>query len=152
LPGKKRSQEPVVRVAPLGELNAYTISEHELDQLAQGSPSSDLLTIGLCLLSAALTVLATLLSTGLPSLQLVLFFCSLLILAISGGICTFLGWQGRKSTKKLVDDIRGRMPAAPLIQQVLPESPQPVQPPSIQSESPRVEPPASSSDPADPTL
>jgi hypothetical protein len=27
-----------VRVAPLGELNAYTEYEHELDKLASGSP------------------------------------------------------------------------------------------------------------------
>lgn len=113
----------MVRVAPLGELRAYTISEHELELLAQGSPASDLLTVGLCLLSAALTVLATLLSTALPFLQLVLFFSSLLILLISGAICALLGWRGRKSTKILVDQIRGRMPAAPPIQQVLPDPP-----------------------------
>src|SRR2546421_12980669 len=35
---------PVVRVAPLGELKAYTVSEHELDKLESGSSVSDLLT------------------------------------------------------------------------------------------------------------
>lgn len=48
---KKKTEEQVVRVAPLGELRAYTIWEHELEQLEQGAPVSDLLTIGLCLRS-----------------------------------------------------------------------------------------------------
>src|SRR5205823_6471683 len=62
---KKKADEQVVRVAPLGELRAYTISEHELEKLEQGAPVSDLLTIGLCLSSASVTLLATLLSTSL---------------------------------------------------------------------------------------
>lgn len=41
---------PVVRVAPLGELNAYTVYEHELDTLAKGSPGSHLLGIGYALI------------------------------------------------------------------------------------------------------
>ena len=55
---RKKSEEQVVRVAPLGELRAYTISEHELEKLEQGTSVPDLLTIGLCLLSAAVTILA----------------------------------------------------------------------------------------------
>lgn len=119
---RRKTEEQVVRVAPLGELRAYTISEHELEKLEQGAPISDLLTIGLCLLSADVTVLATLLSTSLPDLTFVLFFCSLLILGIAGAVCTFLGWRLRTNTKELVRRIRARMPDAPSVQQVLPES------------------------------
>jgi hypothetical protein len=54
LAARKKTEEQVVRVAPLGGLRAYTISEHELEKLKQGAPISDLLTIGLCLLSAEL--------------------------------------------------------------------------------------------------
>jgi hypothetical protein len=123
---RKKNEDQVVRVAPLGELRAYTISEHELEKLEQGSPISDLLTIGLCLLSAALTVLATLLSTTLAPTTLTLFFCTLLITGLGGAICTFLGWRMRTSTKELAQQIRARMPAAPSIQQAPPE---PVPPP-----------------------
>lgn len=112
-----------MRVAPLGELRAYTISEHELERLEQGAPLSYLLTIGLCLLSADVTVLATLLSTSLPDLTFVLFFCALLILAIAGGVCTFLGWSLRTSSRELAREIRGRMPDAPTVRQLPPEAP-----------------------------
>src|SRR5437764_971381 len=42
LAARKKTEEQVVRVAPLGELRAYTISEHELERLEQGGPVSDL--------------------------------------------------------------------------------------------------------------
>lgn len=123
----------MVRIAPLGELRAYTISELELEKLEQGAPLSYLLTIGLCLLSADVTVLATLLSTPLPELTLVLFYCTLLILGISGTICTFLGWRLRTNMAELVGNIRARMPDAPPVQQVAPEAP--TGPPAVQTSS-----------------
>lgn len=119
---RKRSEEQLVRVAPLGELRAYTISEHELEKLVEGAPASDLLTIGLCLLSAALTLLATLLTTSLSEIKLTLFFCALLITGLIGAICTFLGWRWRTSAKELGRQIRARMPEAPIVQQIPPES------------------------------
>jgi hypothetical protein len=105
---KEQPPPPVVRVAPLGELTAYTISEHELDKLGKGSAVSDLLTIGYCLLSVAATVLVTLLSTTLPQLTLILFFCSLLIFTIAGGICLVIGWRTRISVATLVSEIKNR--------------------------------------------
>jgi hypothetical protein len=130
LAARKKSEEPRVRIAPLGELRAYTISEQELEKLEQGAPVSDLLTIGLCLLSAALTLLATLLSTSLPGQTFVLFFCALLILGLGGAICTFLGWRLRTSTRELAREIRARMPAAPSVQEV------PLVPPLLASPEP----------------
>lgn len=118
---RKKTEEPVVRVAPLGELRAYTISEHELEKLEQGAPLSYLLTIGLCLLSAGVAFLIAILSTSLPEFTFVLFFCLLLILGIAGAICTFLGWSLRTNTKELGRQIRARMPDAPTVQQVPPE-------------------------------
>lgn len=120
---RKKNVQPSFRVAPLGELLAYTISEHELEKLEQGTPISDLLTIGLCLLSAALTLVATLLSTSLPSQMFTLFFCAFLVVGLGGAICTFLGWRLRTSTKELARQIRARMPASPSVQQIPPEPP-----------------------------
>jgi hypothetical protein len=120
----------------LGELRAYTISEHELEKLEQGAPFSDLLTFGLCLLSADVTVQVTLLSTPLPELTFVAFFCALLILGIAGAICTFLGWRLRTSTKELVRQIRARMPPAPSVQQIPPKPTPPASAPRESSASP----------------
>lgn len=142
MPTRKKSDEPRVRVAPLGELRAYTISEQELEKLEQGAPVSDLLTIGLCLLSAAVTLLATLLSTSLPGQTFVLFFCALLIVGLCGVICTFLGWRLRTSTRELAREIRARMPDAPSVQEVplaspsLPTSPEPPTAATTPPESP----------------
>jgi hypothetical protein len=77
---RKKTEEQVVRVTPPGELRAHTILEHGLDKLEQGGPISDLLTIGRCLLTADVTVLTTPLSTSLPELTFVLFFCALPLL------------------------------------------------------------------------
>lgn len=120
---RRRSADQRVRVAPLGELRAYTISEHELEKLEQGSPVSDLLTIGLCLLSVAVTLLSTLLSTTLPDKTFLLFFCALLIFGLMGAICTFLGSRLRISTKELAQQIRARLPDAPSVEEAPPESP-----------------------------
>lgn len=109
----KRNTEPLFRDAPLGELRADTISEHELEKLEQGTPISDLLTIGLCLLSAALPLLVTLLSTSLPSQIYTLFFCAFLIVGLGGGA----------STKELARQIRARMPEVFSVQQMPPEPP-----------------------------
>src|SRR6266851_10133365 len=52
--GKKRDESqivrPVIRVAPLGELKVYTINEHELETLGQGSPGSVYIGFALALL------------------------------------------------------------------------------------------------------
>ena len=109
---------PVVRVAPLGELKAYTISEHELDRLERGSAVSDLLTIGYCLFSAAATIAAALFSAPMPDLTFILFVCSLIIFTLSGFICTLIGWKTKISAGELVKQIKGRMPGPPSIQEV----------------------------------
>jgi hypothetical protein len=118
LAARKKSEEPRVRVAPLGELRAYTISEQELEQLERGAPVADLLTIGLSLLSAALALLITLLSTSLPDRTFVLFFCAFLIVGLGGVICAYLGWRLRTSTRELAREIRARMPVVPSIQEI----------------------------------
>lgn len=114
---RKKSLDPRFRVAPLGEVRAYTILEFELEKLEQGSPVSNLLTIGLCLLSAAVTLLTTLLSTVLPEKSFLLFFCAFLIFGSIGAICTFLGWRLRINTTELARQIRARMPDVPSLEQ-----------------------------------
>jgi hypothetical protein len=109
---------PVVRVAPLGELKAYTVSEHELERLARGSVGSDLLTIAYVLLSAAITLLVTILSAPLPQLHFILFFCSFLITTIAGIVCLIVGWRTRESARVLINEIKNRMPPPLAIQEL----------------------------------
>jgi hypothetical protein len=120
LAARKKTDDQVVHVAPLGELRAYTISEHELEKLEKGAAVSELFTIGLCLLSSFVTILATLMSTSLTGQIFTLFFCALLIVGLTGAICTFLGWRLRTSAKELVREIRARMPDTPSVQQIPP--------------------------------
>ncbi|MGP0063492.1 MAG: hypothetical protein ACLQGP_07840 [Isosphaeraceae bacterium] len=55
--------QPVIRVAPPGELNVYPVYEHQLDLLAQGSPAPLLLNFALFFLGVAATAAGTLWST-----------------------------------------------------------------------------------------
>jgi hypothetical protein len=56
----KRDVDPVVRVAPYGELRLYSVSEDELEILAQGSPSSTFLNFSLSLLPMSIGLYVTL--------------------------------------------------------------------------------------------
>jgi hypothetical protein len=77
--------QPLIRVAPLGELKAYTVYEHQLDELAQGSTGSLYLNFSLALLSIFATVLITLVTVSIPpGYQFQGFFCACLITGISG--------------------------------------------------------------------
>jgi hypothetical protein len=57
---KKPDLSPPLRIAPLGELNAYVVYEHDLDRLAQGSPALVMLNFALFFLGVAATAFGTL--------------------------------------------------------------------------------------------
>lgn len=104
---------PVVRVAPLGELNAYTVYEHELDTLAAGSPGSNLLALSYALLPFAGALVIALIGTEIPSNRVYdAFVLGALVTGIAGGVCVVLGLAGYRSNKDLVAQIKGRMPPA----------------------------------------
>ncbi len=110
-PDPSRSPSPVVRVAPLGELNAYTVYEHELDTLAKGSTGSILLNLSFALLPFAGALLITLMTTTIASDRLYLvFLCTCIICFIAGAICLLIGWLSHVSTVALAQEIKNRMP------------------------------------------
>jgi len=115
----------VIRVAPLGELKAYTVYEHELDTLARGAPGSTLLNFSYALIPVAITLLVTLLSTTVSATVLILFVCAFLIFLLAGIICLVLGWQTGWSNQGLINSIKNRMPPPPAIQQADPGPPRP---------------------------
>jgi hypothetical protein len=119
---RKRSDErpppPVVRVAPLAELRAFTVSEHELDALARGPAGSLFLNFALFLLPISVTIVVTLLTTTIASDRLFQgFFSVAVITAIAGIILLCLWWREHRSSRSLVADIKSRMPLPPAIQE-----------------------------------
>ncbi len=108
---------PVIRVAPLGELKAYTVYEHELDALARGSSASLFLNFALSLLSVCLTLVVTLLTTTISSDRLFLVFVtSATVTAIAGALLMVLWWKEHQGSKTLIMEIKSRMPPLPTIQ------------------------------------
>lgn len=120
---KKKDEHPVaplLRVAPLGELKAYTITEDELDSLGRGSPGSLYLNFGLALVPVAIAFLITILSTDIPSVEGKIFFISGCILFfLIGFISLILAAVHHVSTKSLVEKIKNRMPPPEPIRQAV---------------------------------
>jgi hypothetical protein len=105
---------PAVRVAPLGELRVYVISEEELNELENGSPASQNLNFALALLASGLSFLTTLLTTDVASVKTFSVFVILTAVFLVVGIILFAGWYRlRKSSQGLAQRIRDRMPPPP---------------------------------------
>ncbi|MBN9122821.1 MAG: hypothetical protein J0I06_27400 [Planctomycetes bacterium] len=111
---KKKDEHPVaplLRVAPLGELKVYTVTEDELDQLGRGSPGSVYLNFGLALVPVAVAFLITIASTDIPSLEGKIFFIAGCILFfLVGTLCLVLARVHHVSNRTLVEKIKSRMP------------------------------------------
>ena len=109
---------PVIRHAPLGELRVYTIHEHELEGLARGSPGSLFLNFALALLPVSITLIVTLATTTIPSIRLYVFFvCVCVISCVNGVLLLGLWWRQHTSSKKMIDQIKNRMPPPQGIQE-----------------------------------
>jgi hypothetical protein len=109
-PARNQPQLPVIRVAPLGELNAYTIYEHELETLAEGSPGGLFLNFALALLPTAVGIIVALRSGTMTDLYFMLFTAASIIFLIAGAICLALWWRTHKNVTTLVEEIKKRMP------------------------------------------
>jgi hypothetical protein len=111
-----------VRVAPLGELNAYTVHEHELDIIAAGSPATLAFNVAVALISVGVSFVITLSTTTIASNRL---FYSYLIVCINCLIVGFVllayWWKSRTSVLIIVSRIKSRMPVPTPIQEQLPD-------------------------------
>jgi hypothetical protein len=126
-PPRNQPQQPVIRVAPLGELNAYTVYEHELETLAQGSPAGLFLNFALALLPTAVGIIVTLRSSTMTDLNFTIFASASIIFIVAGVICLTLWWRLHRSVRSLVEDIKRRMPPQG-IQATAPGTPPPTAP------------------------
>lgn len=61
---------PAIQWVPLGTLTVYHITEQELDQLEKGTPESTYFGFAIFLLSAGISFLISLLTTGIKSERL----------------------------------------------------------------------------------
>jgi len=121
-----------IRVAPLGELNAYIIYEHELDtlnrldaDLAKDPPESLYLNFALFLLPISLSFLVTLLTTTIHSNRAYEFFVIVALVTFLASPLLFALWlRDRRihhterqrllaERAQQIQKIKGRMPPRP---------------------------------------
>lgn len=113
-PDDQRIVRPVIRVAPLGELKIWPVTEEELLQLEQGSPAELYLNFALSLLSVGASFLATLLATTIESVRVFIVFVIICVASVIAGVVLLaLWWRGRWQIARLIDRIRARMPPPP---------------------------------------
>lgn len=118
-PGQQLSP---VRVAPLGELNAYTVLEHELDVIAAGSPSTLSFNIAIALISVGVSFILTLTTTTITSDRLFYSYLNVCTICLIIGMSLLAyWWKSRTSVLMIVSKIKSRMPVPPGIQEHLPE-------------------------------
>ena len=110
---KGQPTAPIIRVAPLGELRVYQITEDELNRLARGNPSSVWLDFSLALLAAFVGILATMASSQLTDRNFTVFVCVEVIIGLFGVGCLVLWLRTANTVRELVTDIRSRMPPPP---------------------------------------
>lgn len=110
-----------VRVAPLGELTAYTVHEHELDIIAAGSPASFAFNFAVALISIGVTFIVTLTTTTTASDRLFYGYLIACVNCLLVGIIMFVYWlKTRTSVDFTVARIKSRLVVAPPIQQQMP--------------------------------
>ena len=81
-----------VRVAPLGELTAYTVHEHELDIIAAGSPATLTFNFAIALFSVGVTFVVTLTTTTIGSDRLFYGYLIVCINCLLVGTIMFVYW------------------------------------------------------------
>jgi uncharacterized membrane protein YqjE len=105
---------PAIRIAPLGELRLWIISEQELNEAEQGSPSSLYLNFAVALLGSGLSFLTTLLVTDITSIKtFTVFVVMTVIFLVIGAILFAIWYRLHRTTKSLAQRIRDRMPPPP---------------------------------------
>ena len=106
--------QAVIRVAPPGELNAYVVYEHQLDELAQSLPSALMLNFALFFFGVAATALGTLFSVPPDNDRAYYtFLVVLLITGIAGVVLLAYWWFTHKSARRLIAEIKSQMPPNP---------------------------------------
>jgi undecaprenyl pyrophosphate phosphatase UppP len=113
------SPPPVIRRAPLGELKVYSVYEHELETLAEGSSASLFLNFALALLPTSVTLMVALATTEITARWLFDVFVSVSAVTLISGVVLLALWcQQRKKSRHTMDQIKNRMPPPGGIQEI----------------------------------
>lgn len=128
MPAKKApdstQQLSPVRIAPLGELTAYTVHEHELDVIAAGSPATLAFNFAVALISIGVSFILTLSTTTISSNRLFYSYLIVCINCLLVGMIMFIYWlRTRSSVNITVAKIKSRLVVSPPIQEQLPAAP-----------------------------
>ena len=117
---------PVIRVAPLGELRIYPITEAELNELEQGSPASVHLNFARSFAGIAATLLVSIWATAIePDRKFYVFVIAAFACVVTALVFSVLWGINHRGSKRLSQEIRKRMPPPPAIQE-LPSQVQPL--------------------------
>ena len=117
--GQPQGETPPIRYAAYGELRIYPVDERDLDALARGSPTSLELNLAVAFLSVFATLTATLLTTPPSGRWFYCFFIIVVATFIAGVVLVFRCVRGHRSSKKLLNEIKARMPPKAGIQEPL---------------------------------
>lgn len=123
-PNRQRAQPqhepPAIRYASYGELRIYLVDERDLDALAKGSPTSLELNLAIAFLSVSVSLTTALLTTSIESLRLFDGFVIIVGLTfIAGFVLACRCARSHRSSKKLLNKIKARMPPKDGIQEPL---------------------------------
>src|SRR3990172_1985657 len=103
---------PAIRRAPYQVLVLYEVTEEELRILATGSPESIFLNFSIFLLSAAITLTVSLLTSSVDSVPVfVLFAVCMVVGYVLGALLLILWYRTRSSVSECIAGIRKRLPA-----------------------------------------
>jgi hypothetical protein len=125
----KKASDPTrqlspIRVAPLGELNAYTVHEHELDIIAAGSPATLAFNFAVALISIGISFVLTLTTTTIGSIRLFVVYVNVCIICLLVGFIMFVYWlKTRTSVVHTVAEIKSQLVVATTVQETPPIDP-----------------------------
>ena len=123
-PTDHSQQMSPVRVAPLGELTAYTVHGHELDTIAAGSQATLAFNVAVALISIGITFILTLTTTTIASDRLFYGYLTACINCWIIGLIALIYWiKIRTSVHLTVTRIKSRLVVSQPIQQELPVDP-----------------------------
>lgn len=102
---------PAIRRVRVSELTIYEISETELDILERGSPDSLYLNFAIFLLSSAIALTISLLTTTPLSPNVYIIFVVFIIVGYLSGFLLLLLWRwNHTSVSDCIKTIRSRLP------------------------------------------
>ena len=108
---KNSGEKPLILRGKVSSVLLYEVTEHELDTLEKGTPTSLFLNFGIALLSISCSFLIALLTTNIDSDRLFMVFTFIVIVGfISGIILMCVWWRDRQSINELIKKIKSRIP------------------------------------------